>query len=343
MSAETLTAAKIAKFIRDSLPEGKSSAVLWAAAPKGLGLRLRRGGAASWIYTDRPRGAGRAQSSRTVTLGRADLWSLKQAEAAAAQLAGEVAMRKDPAAERRAEKSRSKSVLGTALDGFEASLRQRKIVARPMIMSALRRELRPLMAREIDTLERKEIVALVDVEELEARDLPGAARNLRKHSHALLEWAVTKGLLKHNVMAGLRRPMASRAERSAESKGRAVDDAEIRAVWAAAEALGAFGGLVRLAMLTAMRRSELSGLKWSDIHGDRIVIAERAKTGARHEIPLTAAMRAVLSAQPRTTSPLLFPGRTNARIAGWSSSSRAPSAKAASTSGCTICAGRCGL
>jgi integrase len=318
MSAETLTAAKIAKFIRDGLPEGKSSAVLWAAAPKGLGLRLRRGGAASWIYTYRPRGAGRAQSSRTVTLGRADSLSLKQAEAAAAQLAGEVAMRKDPAAERRAEKTRSKSVLGTALDGFEASLRQRKIVARPMIMSALRRELKPLTTREMDTLERKEIVALVDG--VEARGLPGAARNLRKHSHALLEWAVTKGLLKHNVMAGLRRPMASRAERlGAESKGRALNDAEIGAVWTAAETLGAFGGLIRLAMLTAMRRSELSGLKWSDVQVDRIVIAaERAKTGARHEIPLTAAMRAVLSAQPRTTSPLLFPGRSNDRMAGWS-------------------------
>ena len=61
-------------------------------------------------------------------------------------------------------------------------------------------------------------------------------------------------------------------------------------------------------MLTAMRRSELSGLKWSDVHDDRIVIAaERAKTGARHEIPLTAAMRAVLSTQPRTTSRLSFP------------------------------------
>ena len=43
MRTETLTAARIAKFIKDGLPEGKSSAVLWAASPKGLGLRLREG------------------------------------------------------------------------------------------------------------------------------------------------------------------------------------------------------------------------------------------------------------------------------------------------------------
>jgi hypothetical protein len=182
MRPETLTAPRIAKFIKDGLPEGKSSAVLWAASPKGLGLRLRKG-SASWIYSYRPRGSGRSASSRTVTIGRADSLTVKQAEAAAAQLAGEVAMRHDPASERRAEKTRSKSVLGRALEGFDASLRQRKIVAGPMIMSALRRELAPLIAREIDTIERKEIVALVDA--IEARGLPGAARNLRKHSHAL--------------------------------------------------------------------------------------------------------------------------------------------------------------
>jgi integrase len=315
--AGKLTAARVAKFIKDGLPEGKSSAMLWAASPKGLGLRLRKS-SASWIYAYRPRGSGRSAPSRTVTIGRADSLTVKQAEAAAAQLAGGVAARKDPASERRAEKARSKTVLSNALDGFDASLRQQKIVAGPMIMSALRRELKPLMAREIDTIERREIVAVVDA--IEARGRPGAARNLRKHAHALLEWAVTKGLLKHNVMAGLRRPMASRAERlGAESKGRALEDHEIARIWRAADELGAFGGLIRLALLTGLRRSELSGLTWTDVLADRLVIAaERAKTGARHEIPLTTSMRAILSAQPRTTSPLIFPGRSNMRMAGWS-------------------------
>ena len=185
-------------------------------------------------------------------------------------------------------------------------------------MSTLRRGLAPLMTREISSLERKHVVERIDA--LEAEGKPGAAADLRKHARSLLEWAVPKGLTQYNVLAGLRRPRASRAERlEDERKARALTDDEIKTLWIAAEALGAFGGLLRLATLTAMRRSELSGLKWSDVHDDRIVIAaDRAKTGARHEIPLTAAMRAVLSAQPRTTSPLVFPGRGNVRMAGWS-------------------------
>jgi integrase len=95
--------------------------------------------------------------------------------------------------------------------------------------------------------------------------------------------------------------------------------------------------LIQLAMLTAMRRSELSGLKWSDVHEDRIVIeAHEAKTGARHEIPLTAAMKKILSTHPRTTSELAFPGRGNVGWPAGASSSRARNARVASISGCTI-------
>src|SRR6187397_2513909 len=81
----------------------------------------------------------------------------------------------------------------------------------------------------------------------------------------------------------------------------ALSDDEILSVWQAADGLGSFGGLVQLALLTGMRRSELSGLSWDDIKVDRILLdARHTKTGAAHEIPLTGAMREVLSLQPRT-------------------------------------------
>jgi integrase len=318
MSAEILTEAKVARFVKAGLPEGRTSDVLWAAAPKGLGLRLRKGGA-SWIYVYRPKGAGRSAVSRTVTIGRQDSLSLKQAETAAGALAGEVALNKDPATERRVERAREKSELGLVLGGFDASLRRRHIVNRLTIMSTLRRGLAPLLTREIGTLERKELVVLIDA--IDAAGKPGAAQDLRKHARSLLEWAVTKGLMRYNVLAGLRRPRASRAERLEDArKGRALSDDEVRALWASAAALGPFGGMLRLGLLTAFRRSELAGLRWVDVKDDRIVIeAHSAKTGAEHEVPLTPAMRALLNAQPRTTSPLVFPSpRTGDRMQGWS-------------------------
>ena len=52
------------------------------------------------------------------------------------------------------------------------------------------------------------------------------------------------------------------ASHAASRTAMRVADREIKTLWIGAEKLGAFGGLIQLAMLTAMRRSELSGLKW---------------------------------------------------------------------------------
>ncbi len=130
-------------------------------------------------------------------------------------------------------------------------------------------------------------------------------------------------MTQYNVLAGMRRQKASRAERLDEEaqRGRALTDDQVGSLWASVTAMGTFGGLIRLALLTGMRRNELAGLRWLDVHDDRIVLAAQAtKTGSRHEIPLTSAMRAVLTAQSRTTSDLVFPSsRTNARMRGWTS------------------------
>jgi integrase len=316
--AERLTKAKIEKFISAGVPAGKSEAVVWDSAVTGLGLRMRQTGSVSWLFVYRPKGAGRSETSRKVTIGSWPSLSLDAAQAAARMKAGEVASGADPAASLRAERSRERRILRATLDEFERSLQRRKIVNVKTITSGLRRGLAPLMTREIDTLERKDIVDRID--SLEAEGKPSAAMDLRKHARSLLEWAVSKGLAQYNVLAGLCRPRASRAERIEDQrKGRALLDNEIKALWIAAETLGAFGGLLRLAMLTALRRSELAGLQWQDIRGDRIIIeAHNAKTGVKHEVPLTPAMRAVLSAQPRSTTPFVFPGRGDTRMAGWS-------------------------
>ena len=319
--SESLTLAKVAKFIKDGLPEGKSSAALWATAPKGLGLRLRSGGAAAWIFQFRPKGSGRGVPSRTVTLGRADTLSLSKAIDAATALAGQVALARDPAIERREAKLRSRRTLGAALDEFERHLVRRRIVNVKTMMSTLRRGLSPHAGREIEDLSRADFVRRI--EKLEADGKPGAAQDLRKHSRSFLEWSVGQGLAKHNTMSGLRRPRSSRAERLDDDarRGRALDDSEIAALWTASGSLGAFGGLVRFGLLTGLRRSELASLRWSDVHADRIVIeAHGTKAGVAHELPVTSAMRAVLASQSRSTK-LVFPSarRTSVetKLSGW--------------------------
>jgi integrase len=81
-----------------------------------------------------------------------------------------------------------------------------------------------------------------------------------------------------------------------------------------------------------MRRGELSQLQRDrhvltgdraidsrGIDGERIHLPKTiTKTAADHDIPLTPLMRTVITAQPRGTSPLLFPSRiTGRRLKGW--------------------------
>jgi integrase len=151
---------------------------------------------------------------------------------------------------------------------------------------------------------------------------PGAAGELRKYCRTFLEWCVSTGRASHNVLAGLRRPKRSRAQRLAATAngGTALTDDEIRKLWQTAGDFGAFGTLVRLALLTGARRGELAGFEHSHFLADRLVVVpEHAKSGAQHEIPLTPLMRSIVAKEPITTSPLVFPSsKTGGRIKGWS-------------------------
>src|SRR5262249_15389397 len=143
-----------------------------------------------------------------------------------------------------------------------------------------------------------------------------------RFTRVFLEWCVGSGFLIANPLAGLRRPMRSRAERlkAASNGGRALADDEVRAVWQAAGSFRAFGAPVGLALLTGLRRGALARIERArDLLADRIVVRpEHAKTGAQHEVPLTDLMHQVIASAPVSTSPLLFPSpATGGRLAGW--------------------------
>jgi integrase len=318
--AQTLTLAIIKQAFAAGPPPGAAHTMLWDNKPLGLGLKIRASSSCAWVYCYRPKGAGRKEPSRTITLGTWPSVALNAARTAATTKAGEVANNKDPALELREARNRTKKTVAAAVEGYAASIQRRKLVDAPNIESSLRRNLAPLWSKEIDKLKRPDFVALVEA--LETAGKPGAATNLRRFLHALLEWSRGQGLVPYNELAGMRRPRSSRAERLDENRriGRALADDEIRAIWMASDVLGPFGGLIRLGVLSGMRRDELAGLKWSDVRDDRIVLeAHVTKTGAKHEIPMTPTMRALFNAQPRTSSPLVFPSpRTGKEMAGWS-------------------------
>ncbi|MET4483655.1 hypothetical protein ABIB66_008226 [Bradyrhizobium sp. F1.13.3] len=97
-------------------------------------------------------------------------------------------------------------------------------------MSALRRGLKDYAESGVGDLTRRQIMAAVD--KIAKTGKRGAAKDLRKHVHTLLEWCVGEGYVEHNVLAGYRASNETRAQRvGRRTKGRALIDEEIIKVW----------------------------------------------------------------------------------------------------------------
>jgi integrase len=95
-----------------------------------------------------------------------------------------------------------------------------------------------------------------------------------------------------------------RVPTEARKRSRVLADDELRAVWRAAEAAGAYGAMVRLALLTGQRRDKVVGMRWTDISPDgvwtiRTAPREKGNPGAL-ELPERAL--AIIRTQPRFVS-----------------------------------------
>ena len=308
-----LTETTIAKA---TVPAGRLQAFLWDSQVTGFGVRLLAAGSKTFWFQYR-------NASSTVRMVRIGGWpavALNDARKAARDLAGQVARGSDPAAKRQAERTKSESSLRALLatgGPYQHELKRRGIVNHKVVLSGLNRGLAKLMGRDVATITRANFVGAIEA--IEAAGKPGAAADLRKFSHGLCEWCVSSGRASHNVLAGLRRPKRSRAQRLAATAngGTALTDDQIRKLWQTAGDFGSFGALVRLAMLTGARRGELAGLERSHVLADRLVVVpEHAKSGAQHGIPLTPLMRSIIAEE--TTSSLVFrSSKTGGRIKGW--------------------------
>jgi integrase len=329
-----------------TVPPGNGQFMLWDSIVSGFGVRCLPGGSKTFVFRYRPHSGGRSVNPRLLKLGAFPSISLDDARAAARIQAGNVAKGQDPAQQRAEERRRNRATLGKLLaeDGpYELHLKERGLVNIKPALSSLRRGLKAHMATDVAALSRNDIVTAIN--ELTKIGKRGAAADLRKFSRTFCEWTVEQGLAKFNPMAGLRKPSRTRHQRlqDSEHKGKALTGSELVKVWSAAQVIqdrsqrgervaGSFGALVQLALLTGMRRGELSQLQRDrhvlageraidnrGIDGDRIHLPKAiTKTAADHDIPLTPLMRAVIAAQPRGLSPLLFPSRiTGGRLKGW--------------------------
>lgn len=333
--------------IRAIEPPSKGEAVLWDSKISGFGVRCFPSGRKVYILMYRPKG-GEKRPKRRMTLGKVGDVSLDAARAAAQAYLGEVAKGTDPQQERKQVAKREAARLDRAIDAYAAYLTHRKVVNTAQIVRTLRRYMPgPVDKVELPSLDRQIVAARISkietatVGETVARKPRdkrkrkgevkvrrkfggiGAAADFRAKANAFFNWAVGRGLLYANPLAGWRRERQTKAQRTSRT-GRALSDNEIRAVWAACDRVKApYGDFVRLLLLTGQRRTEASRVRWPDIDfSARIwtIPATEAKNGRQHAVPLPAAAAGLFSSQERhATSKFVFASKSGGSvISNWS-------------------------
>jgi integrase len=105
-------------------------------------------------------------------------------------------------------------------------------------------------------------------------------------------------------VVGMRRTKSEVRERE-----RKLTDDELRRVWAAAEAGGTFGALVRALLLTAQRRGPVATMRWQDISDDGVwtIPTEAREKGNAGALKLPeVALKIIRSQQRLTGNPHVF-------------------------------------
>jgi integrase len=124
-------------------------------------------------------------------------------------------------------------------------------------------------------------------------------------------WALRKRYLDRSPCQGMRGSKG-------KARSRVLTDAELKAVWDAAVEYP-FGAIVRLLILTGLRRGEVSQLKWSYIKDDTFSLPpDIVKNNRTHIGPLGRGALDILQNLPRFESEYVFPAlRGDGVFRGW--------------------------
>ena len=144
---------------------------------------------------------------------------------------------------------------------------------------ALRKRFVPYFeGRPIATIRRRELIEFL--EEM-AEATPGAAHRAQSVLSTFFDWCTDREILETNPAVRLR------AARKPASRDRVLSDAEIEILWSGFGAAGyPYGSYLKMLLLTAARRSEVSTMRWDDIDGSMWKLSN-TKTGAPRDVPLS--------------------------------------------------------
>lgn len=168
--------------------------------------------------------------------------------------------------------------------------------------------------RPFRQLKRADVAALLD--QIEDRHGPRQADMCLAIISKLTRWFQARDNdYVSPVVPGMRR-----SQPSARKRARTLTDAEIRALWSAADKAGTFGPIVKLLLLTGQRREKVATMKWADvIDGEWHIASEAREKSHAGVLPLPSIALAVIEAQPRLAgNPYVFASGAGKHFNSWS-------------------------
>jgi integrase len=304
---------------RLALPPGKSEAIFFDDDMPGFGLRLRKGGSASWIAQYRI-GAKQAR----VTLGKLAILDADEARREAKKVLAKAGLGVDHQSKRRAREAKAAVTFGAVADMYLKQSVEK--TQRPKTQAERRRHLerdwKPFRGRPVEQIAKRDVTARLQV--IAEQHGPIASNRARGTLSAFYAWAIAQGLAETNPVLGT---VAVGTERV---RDRVLTIAEVREVWRAAGE-DDHAQILRLLLLTGQRRNEVAGMSWPELDLDAgmwTIPRERSKNDRPHDAPLSEPAAAILltlrskwdaldEADPRRKRALLF-GTGVGAFSGWS-------------------------
>lgn len=178
----------------------------------------------------------------------------------------------------------------------------------------INRELLPRWKNwKVVEIKRKHVIAMLD--EIAGRGSGIMANRTRALTSKIFDFGIQRGVVEYNPVHNVPIPGEERR------RDRVLNEDDIRSVWAGLDPERApIASTVKLALLTAQRRSEVLGMSWGELDLDGgwwTIPAERAKNKMAHRVPLgpqALELLRRLKEQPHD-SRHLFPGSKEEPIA----------------------------
>lgn len=305
-----------------ALPLGKTDLIQFDDELPGFGIRLRAGGKRVWIVQYRAGGRQRRE-----TLGDVRKVDLRAARAVAKKRFAEVMLGGDPQKDKAEARVRAAVTVGPLTDRY---LARKKPLVRANTYIADYRYLagywKPLHGLAVDKVDRRRVASRLS--EILTEHGVTAATRARQSLSGFFAWLIGEGIAEVNPVTGTNNP-----GQDLRARDRVLTDLELKAIWQACRD-DDFGRIVKLLMLTAARRDEIGGLRWSEIDRDRGSLdVPGARTKNHHALQLTLppAAMAVLDTAPRRTGRDLIFGGGKGPFSAWSYSTLAMGARIAET------------